>query len=84
LSSPTYQPTLEIPSPRLTLRLDEVTVADRGAALDLAPGEVRLLAGELVVGCAAGSALVLKRAHVVTSAGLSSQWSSAVDNLVSH
>jgi hypothetical protein len=81
LSSPTYRPTLVIPSPRLTLRLDEVAVADRGAALDLAPGEARVLDGELIVGCAASSALVLKRARVVESAGLPSQWSRAVDNL---
>jgi hypothetical protein len=81
LSSPTYRPTLVIPSPRLTLRLDEVAVADRGAALDLAPGEARVRDGELIVGCAAGSALVLKRARVVESAGLPSQWSRAVDNL---
>jgi methionyl-tRNA formyltransferase len=81
LSSPTYRPTLVIPSPRLTLRLDEVAVVDRGAALDLAPGEVRVLDGELIVGCAAGSVLVLKRARVVESAGLPSQWSRAVDNL---
>jgi methionyl-tRNA formyltransferase len=81
MSSPTYRPTLVIPSPRLTLRLDEVAVADRGAALDLAPGEARVLDGELIVGCAAGSALIVKRARVVESAGLPSQWSRAVDNL---
>jgi methionyl-tRNA formyltransferase len=81
LSSPTYRPTLVIPSPMLTLWLDEVTVADGGAAVDLAPGEARVLDGELIVGCAAGSALVLKRARVIESAGLPSQWSRAVDNL---
>jgi hypothetical protein len=32
-------------SSRLTLRLDEVAVADRGAALDLAPGEAGVLDG---------------------------------------
>jgi methionyl-tRNA formyltransferase len=82
LSSPTYRPTLMIPSPRLTLWLDEVAVADDGAALDLAPGEARLLGGELVVGCAEGSALLLKRARVIASAGLSPEWSRAVDDLV--
>ena len=81
LSSPTYRPTLVIPSPRLTLLLDEVAVADQSAALDLAPGEARALDGKLIVGCAAGSALLLKRARVVASAGLPSQWSRAVDNL---
>jgi methionyl-tRNA formyltransferase len=81
LSSPTYHPTLVIPGPRLTLRLDEVAVADRGAAVDLAPGQARVLAGELVVGCAAGSALVLKRARVVASGELPFQWSRAIHNL---
>ena len=52
-----------------------------GAAMDLAPGEARALDGKLIVGCAAGSALLLKRARVVASAGLPSQWSRAVDNL---
>jgi len=83
LSSPTYHPTLMLPNPRLTLLLDEVVVADRGEALDLAPGEARLRNGELIVGCAAGSALLLKRARVVESAALSSDWSRAVDNLAS-
>jgi len=83
LSSPTYHPTLVIPNPRLTLLVDEVAVVDRGAALDLAPGEARVLDGELVVGCAAGSALLLKRARVVASAELPSPWSRAVDNLMS-
>jgi methionyl-tRNA formyltransferase len=81
LSSPTYRPTLVIPSPRLTLWLDEVAVADQSAAMDLAPGEARALDGKLIVGCAAGSALLLKRARVVTSAGLPTQWLRAVDNL---
>jgi methionyl-tRNA formyltransferase len=81
LSSPTYRPTLVIPSPKLTLRLDEVAIADPGAAPDLAPGEARALDGKLIVGCAAGSALWLKRARVVTGARLPSQWSRAVDNL---
>ena len=81
LSSPTYRPTLVFPSPRLTLWLDEVAVADCGAAMDLAPGEARALDGKLIVGCAAGSALLLKRARVVESAGLPSHWSRAVDNL---
>ena len=81
LSSPTYRPTLEIPSPRLTLLLDEVAVADQSAALNLAPGEASALDGKLIVGCAAGSALMLKRARVVASTGLSSQWLRAVDNL---
>ena len=81
LSSPTYRPTLVIPRPRLTLWLDEVAVAGSGAALDLAPGEARVIDGELIVGCAAGSALLLKRARVVASAGLPWQWSRAVDNL---
>jgi methionyl-tRNA formyltransferase len=83
LSSPTYSPTLVIPNPRLTLRLDEVAVANDGAALDLAPGEARVVDGELLVGCAAGSALLLRRARVVASAGLSSEWSCAVDKLTS-
>src|SRR5271165_4348586 len=81
LSSPTYRPTLVILSPRLTLWLDEVAVADCAAATDLAPGEARALDGKLIVGCAAGSALLLKRARVVASAGLPSQWSRAVDDL---
>jgi methionyl-tRNA formyltransferase len=81
LSSPTYRPTLVIPNPRLTLWLDEVAVTDRGAAMDLAPGEARVLDGELIVGCAAGSALSLERARVVSSAGLPSEWSRAVDRL---
>ena len=80
---PRYRPTLVIPNPRLTLWLDEVAVADRAAALDLAPGEVRVLDGELIVGCAAGSALSLKRAHIIESAGLPSEWSRAVGNLTS-
>jgi len=37
-----------IPSPRLTLWLDEVAVADCGAAMDLAPGEARALDGKLI------------------------------------
>lgn len=81
LSSPTYRPTLVIPSPRLTLRLDEVAVANGEAARDLAPGEARALDGKLIVGCAAGSALVVKRARVAASAGLPSEWSRAVGNL---
>lgn len=81
LSSPTYRPTLVIPSPRLTLWLDEVAVADRGAAMDLAPGEARARDGKLIVGCAAGSALVLKRARVAESGGLPPEWSRAVDNI---
>lgn len=81
LSSPTYHPTLVISSPRLTLRLDEVAVSDCGATMDLAPGEARAEDGKLIVGCAAGSALLLKRARVVASAGLPSQWSRAVGNL---
>jgi len=83
LSSPTYRPTLVIPRPGLTLRLDEVAVADCGAALDLAPGEARVLDGELIVGCAAGTALLLKRARVVASSGLCSEWSRAVEKLAS-
>lgn len=81
LSSPTYRPTLVIPSPWLTLWLDEVAVADCGAATDLPPGEARVLDGKLIVGCAAGSALLVKRARVVASADLPSQWSRAVGNL---
>ena len=81
LSSPTYRPTLVIPSPRLTLWLDEVAVAERATAMDLAPGEARVRGGEMFVGCAAGSALLLKRARVVASADLPSQRSRAVDNL---
>jgi methionyl-tRNA formyltransferase len=83
LSSPTYHPTLEIPVPKLTLQLDEVAATDRGAALDLAPGETRVLDGELIVGCAAGSALLLRRARVLENGDLPSQWSHAVGNLVS-
>jgi hypothetical protein len=49
--------------------------------MDLAPGEARVLDGELIVGCAAGSALSLERARVVSSAGLPSEWSRAVDRL---
>lgn len=49
--------------------------------MDLAPGEARAEDGKLIVGCAAGSALLLKRARVVASAGLPSQWSRAVGNL---
>jgi len=81
MSSPTYRPTLVIPKQRLTLWLDEVTVADCGAAMDLAPGEAKALDGKLIVGCAAGSALLLKRARVAASAELPSQWSRAVENL---
>ena len=81
LSSPTYRPTLVIRNPRLTLWLDEVAVADHGAALDLGPGEARVVDGKLIVGCAAGSALLLKRARVEASAGLPSEWSLALDNL---
>jgi methionyl-tRNA formyltransferase len=81
LSSPTYRPTLVIPSPWLTLWLDEVAVADCGAATDLPPGEARVRDGKLIVGCAAGSALLVKRARVVASADLPSQWSRAVGNL---
>ena len=83
LSSPTYRPTLVIPSPKLTLWLDKVAVADCGVAMGLAPGEARVLDGKLIVGCAAGSALVLNRARVAASAGLPFEWSSAVDNLAS-
>jgi methionyl-tRNA formyltransferase len=81
LSSPTYRPTLVIPSPWLTLWLDEVAVADCRAATDLPPGEARVQDGKLIVGCAAGSALQVKRARVVASADLPSQWSRAVGNL---
>jgi methionyl-tRNA formyltransferase len=81
LSSPTYHPTLTISSPGLTLRLDEVAVSDCGTAMDLAPGEARVIDGKLIVGCAASSALLLKRAHVVASAGLPPEWSRAIDNL---
>ena len=83
LSSPTYRPTLAVPERALTLWLDEVAVADFGMALDLAPGEAEVLDGELVVGCAAGSALVVKRARVAASAGLPSDWSRTVDKLAS-
>jgi hypothetical protein len=81
LSSPTYRPTLVISSPRLTLRLDEVAVSDYGAAMGLAPGEARAVDGKLIVGCAAGSVLLVKRARVAASAELPSEWSRAVDNL---
>lgn len=81
LSSPTYRPTLVIPSPRLTLWLDEVAVVDSEAAVDLAPGEARAMDGKLIVGCAGGSALLLKRARVAESTKLPSEWSHAVDNL---
>jgi methionyl-tRNA formyltransferase len=81
LSSPTYHPTLVIPNPRLTLRLDEVAVADWEPDMGLTPGETRPLDGKLLVGCASGSMLVLKRARVVESAELPSQWSRAVENL---
>lgn len=81
LSSPTYRPTLVIPSPRLTLLLDEVAVSNGGAPTDLEPGEVRAVDGKLIVGCAAGSVLLLKRARVVASAGLPSEWLRAVGNL---
>lgn len=83
LSSPTYRPMLVIPSPRLTLWLDEVAVADQEAAMDLKPAKATVLDGELIVGCAADSALVLKRARVAESALLPPHWSRAVDNLVS-
>jgi hypothetical protein len=72
---------LAIPSPRLTLLLDEVAVSDCGAAMDLQPGEVRAVDGKLIVGCAAGSVLLVMRARVVASAGLPSEWLRAVDNL---
>lgn len=81
LSCPTYRPTLVISSPRLTLRLDEVEVSDCGAAMDLAPGGARAVDGKLFVGCAAGSALLLKRARVVESAALPSDWSRAVEGV---
>jgi methionyl-tRNA formyltransferase len=81
LSSPTYRPTLVIPSPRLTLLLDEVAVSNCGATTDLEPGEVRAVDGKLIVGCAAGSVLSLKRARVIASAGLPSEWLRAVDKL---
>lgn len=80
LSSPTYRPTLVVSSLRLTLRLDEVAVSDCGVA-DLAPGEARAVDGKLLVGCAAGSVLSLKRARIVASAGLPPEWSRAVDDL---
>ena len=83
LTSPTYRPTLEISGPGLTLGLDEVVVADRSEALDLAPGETKVLDGRLIIGCAAGSALLVRRARVLASAGLPAQWSRAVDNLAS-
>jgi methionyl-tRNA formyltransferase len=81
LSCPTYRPTLVISSPRLTLRLDEVEVSDCGAAMNLVPGGARVADGKLFVGCAAGSALVLKRARVVESAALPSDWSRAVGDV---
>jgi hypothetical protein len=81
LSSPTYRPMLVVPRPKLTLWLDEVAVADCAAAMDLAPGEPRALDGKLFVGCATGSALLLKRARVVAGAELPCQWSHAVDRL---
>jgi len=81
LSSPTYRPTLVIPSPGLTLLLDEVAVSNCGAITDLEPGEVRAVGGKLIVGCAAGSVLLLERARVVASAGLPSEWLRAVGNL---
>jgi methionyl-tRNA formyltransferase len=81
LSSPTYRPKLVIPNPRLALWLDQVAVADCGVPMDLAPGEARVLDGKLIVGCAAGSALVLNRARVIASARLPSQWSRAIDNI---
>jgi methionyl-tRNA formyltransferase len=81
LSSPTFHPTLVIPRPSLTLRLDEVAVTEWGAATDLAPGEARVLDGKLIVGCAAGSALLLKQARVAASADLPAQWLRAVENL---
>lgn len=83
LTSPTYRPTLMIPKPALTLWLDEVAVAEHGTAPDLAPGEARVLDGELIVGCAAGSAVLVKQARVAESAGLPSEWSRAVHNLAS-
>ena len=81
LSSPTYRPTLGIPSPKLTLWLDEVAVTECGVAMDLAPGEAQVLDGKVIVGCAGGSALLVKRARVVTGAELPAQWSCAVDKL---
>lgn len=81
LSCPTYHPTLVITNPRLTLRLDEVAVADCGPDIGLPPGETRVLDGKLFVGCASGSALILKRARVVENDGLPFQWLRAVENL---
>jgi len=81
LSSPTYSPTLVIPSPRLTLLLDEVAVSDCEATTDFEPGEVRAVDEKLIVGCAAGSVLLLKRVRVVASAELPSEWLRAVGNL---
>jgi methionyl-tRNA formyltransferase len=81
LSSPTYRPTLVISNPSLTLWLDEVAVTNWGAGTDLAPGEAKVLDGKLIIGCAAGSALLLKRARVAESAALPSHWSRAVGNL---
>jgi methionyl-tRNA formyltransferase len=81
LSSPTYRPTLVLSSPRLTLQLDEVAASDCGAVKGLAPGEARAVDGKLIVGCAAGSVLLVKRARVIAGAGLSPEWSRAVDNL---
>jgi hypothetical protein len=49
--------------------------------MDLEPGEVRAVEGKLIVGCAAGSVLLVMRARVVESAGLPSEWLRAVDNL---
>lgn len=83
LSSPTYSPMLEIADPKLTLGLDDVAVADPRAALDWAPGEARIVDGELVIGCAAGSALILRRARVLASADLPSEWARAIDKLAS-
>jgi hypothetical protein len=83
LSSPTYHPTLAISSPGLTLRLDEVAVSDCEAVMNLAPGEAWAVDGKLIVGCAAGSALLLKKARIIASAELPSDWSRAVDSLVS-
>jgi len=83
LSSPTYRPTLVISNPGLTLGLDEVAVANGKEALDLAPGEARVVDGKLIIGCATGSALTLRRARVLASADLPAQWSRAVDNLAS-
>lgn len=81
LSCPTYRPTLAISHPELTLRLDEVAVSGRAAALGLAPGAARAVQGTLIVGCAAGSALQVKRARVVAGAGLPARWSRAIDNI---